>query len=208
MTEHDDRSAFLTALVTEQFVLQSAASATVSEAVGRASVYLSSLSSMLVAMGFAVSRPRVLVPLTAVALPTVVLLGAFTVARLVDTGVQNVAYLAGIARIRAYYRTLTPDGAGYFAPWGGLDGDDVGQALAALSRRRGWLTGLGTAASMVAAVNSVVAGTGIALAIVAAAGGRDQVVPATLAGLTGAAALYAAFLRYQDRRYRSLDPSS
>jgi hypothetical protein len=108
----------------------------------------------------------VLVPLTAVALPTVVLLGVFTSARLVDTGVQNVAYLAGIARIRAYYRSLAPhDGNQYFAPWGGREEDEVGQALASLSRSRSWVTGLGTAASMVTAINGVVAGAGVALAV-------------------------------------------
>jgi hypothetical protein len=43
--------AFLTALTTEHFVLQTAAGATVSEAATRASLYMPSLSSSLVAMG-------------------------------------------------------------------------------------------------------------------------------------------------------------
>lgn len=49
--------AFLTALTTEHFVLQTAAGATVSEAATRASLYLLSLSSSLVAMGFRVALP-------------------------------------------------------------------------------------------------------------------------------------------------------
>jgi hypothetical protein len=44
--------AFMSALVTEHFVLQSARSTTVSEAVGRSAVYLTCVSSALVAFGF------------------------------------------------------------------------------------------------------------------------------------------------------------
>ena len=39
----------------------------------------------------------------------------FTVGRLVDTGIENQQALRGIARIRSYYRTLTPEGAVYFS---------------------------------------------------------------------------------------------
>jgi len=53
MDEKERRSAFLSALTTEHFVLQTAASATVSESAARASIYILSLSSTLVAMGFA-----------------------------------------------------------------------------------------------------------------------------------------------------------
>ena len=52
MDEKARESAFMTALVTEHFVLQSAASTTVSEAGVRASLYVFSLSSTLVALGF------------------------------------------------------------------------------------------------------------------------------------------------------------
>jgi AAA ATPase domain len=51
------RAAFRSALVTGHFVLQSAASATASEPAGRAPLYLSALSSPLVATGFAVRSP-------------------------------------------------------------------------------------------------------------------------------------------------------
>jgi hypothetical protein len=57
--------AFLTALTTEHFVLQTAAGATVSEAATRASLYLLSLSSSLVAMGFAAHSQEVFLALAA-----------------------------------------------------------------------------------------------------------------------------------------------
>src|SRR5207244_3627291 len=99
MDDQAKESAFMSALVTEHFVLQSAASTTVSEAAGRAALYLSALSSSLVAMGFAASSAHAFAPLAATALPAVLLLGVFTAVRLVDTGVQNISYLVGISRI-------------------------------------------------------------------------------------------------------------
>ena len=52
MDEQTKQSAFMNALVTEHFVLQSAASTTVSEAAGRAALYMTTLSSTVVAMAF------------------------------------------------------------------------------------------------------------------------------------------------------------
>jgi len=69
---------FISALVTEHFVLQSTASATISESGSRVAIYLSSLSSGLVAIGFASSSPRALAALAFTVLPTVFVLGWFT----------------------------------------------------------------------------------------------------------------------------------
>ena len=54
---------FMSALGTEYFVLQSTASSTISESGSRVAIYLSSLSSGLVAIGFASSSPRALASL-------------------------------------------------------------------------------------------------------------------------------------------------
>src|SRR6186997_755765 len=115
MNDSESRSAFITALTTEHFVLQTAASATVSEAAARSSLYVFSLSSSLVAIGFASRSREVFVPFAAIVLPSIFVLGILTVIRLVDTALENMRYLAGIARIRRYYRTLSPDAAVYFA---------------------------------------------------------------------------------------------
>jgi hypothetical protein len=52
MEQQAREQAFITALVTEHFVLQSARSATIGEANGRAAIFLSAVSSALVAFGF------------------------------------------------------------------------------------------------------------------------------------------------------------
>ncbi|MFF0134611.1 hypothetical protein ACFYTG_55160 [Streptomyces mirabilis] len=200
-TRHAD---FMSALVTEHFVLQSAASTTVSEATGRASLYLSGLSSSLVAMGFAAQSPHIFVPFAATVLPALLIMGVFTTVRLVDTGVQNLQYLAGIARIRAYYRGLNPAGARYFTPWGQSDRDDKGEALASLALRRGPLVGLFTTASMVAAINSLIAGASAVL-VGALMFGRGHIAILVPLGLPVAALCMTAFYWYQNSRYQALD---
>jgi hypothetical protein len=57
MDEKERQSAVMSALTTEHFVLQTASSATVSESGARASIYLLSLSSSLVAIGVRVPVP-------------------------------------------------------------------------------------------------------------------------------------------------------
>ncbi|KAA2260436.1 hypothetical protein F0L68_20075 [Solihabitans fulvus] len=193
----------MSALVTEHFVLQSAASTTVSEATGRASLYLSVLSSALVALGFAAQSPSMVVPFASTVLPALLLLGIFTTVRLVDTGVQNVRYLAGIARIREYYRELDPRAARYFTPWGA--GGETAEALASLATKPSFLTGLFTAASMVAAINSIVAGAGAVLVGVLLVGSGHLALLAPC-GLLVAVLCMTVFCRYQDARYRALNP--
>src|SRR5262245_16538582 len=109
MDDNERRQALLSALTTEHFVLQSGAAATVSEAGTRASLYILSLSSALVAMGFASQSPGVFAPFVGTVLPTLFLLGLFTVVRLVDAAIEYNDFLSGIARIRGYYRTLSPE---------------------------------------------------------------------------------------------------
>ena len=122
----------------------------------------------------------------------------FTVVRLVDTGVQNVQVLAGIARIRAHYRTLSPEGAAFFPKMGG---DAPAAGLAVMGLRRHRLLALFTAASMVSAINSVVAGVGVTLWVTRLAPRPVAIGAGALVG----AMFAAAFLVYQDRRYRQLD---
>ena len=97
MDEPPVSGAFVAALTTEHAVLQSAATSTISEAAARSSLYIMALSSSLVAMGFFAQSRSVLVPFAAAVLPALFLLGVFTTVRLVDTGIESMQYLIGIA---------------------------------------------------------------------------------------------------------------
>jgi hypothetical protein len=57
MDEPTRQQAFVTALVTEHFVQASARAATITESNGRAAIYLSAVSSGLVAFGFLAQGP-------------------------------------------------------------------------------------------------------------------------------------------------------
>jgi hypothetical protein len=100
--------------VTEHFVLQSARGTTVSEAVGRSAVYLTCVSSSLVAFGFFAAATHRLAPVLATVLPALIILGVFTFVQLVETAVENVVFLRRIEAIRRYYVTLDPAAAEFF----------------------------------------------------------------------------------------------
>jgi hypothetical protein len=198
MDDKERQTAFFSALTTEHFVLQTAANSTVSEAAARASLYVLALSSSLVALGFASSSPEVFFPFAAAILPAVFVLGVFTVVRLVDTGIENQQYLAGIARIRGHYRTLTPEAAWYFSAESGR----WPESQSAPPLRFGPLVAfLTTAASMIAFINSSVAGATVTLLANRFLVG-DSTGIALLLGVAAAIGLMAAFLGYQGWRYR------
>ena len=97
-----DDPAFLTALVTEHFVLQGTSASTISESGSRVSIYLSALSSGLVAIGFASTSHKALEALAFTVLPVVFVLGWSTVVRLTDTGVANIVSQRRMDLIRRY----------------------------------------------------------------------------------------------------------
>ena len=200
MDEQSDRTALLTALTAEHFVLQSANSTTYSEASARSTLYVMALSSSLVAIGFAAGSTGVLLPFVTVVLPAVFLLGIFAVLRLVETSLESAHCLDGIARIRAYYRTLVPDAARLFAPEHGRWPEVESPAL-----RLGPAFGFfGTTASMIAVINNVVAGVGIALLTRSLFPSAPFWTDAAT-GIVGALVLTWLFYRYQRWRFAEYD---
>ena len=196
MDEKERRSAFLSALTTEHFVLQTAASATVAESNSRASIYILALSSALVAMGFTVQSRDAFGPFVASVLPGVFVLGLLTVIRLVDVTLEHQQYLRGIAQIRGYYRSLTPEAAEYFAAERGRWPEAGFTPALQLGPTLGLLT---TTATMVAFINTLVAGAGVALLARRLIGAGPSI--AFLAGAATAAILVMAFLTYQKWRF-------
>jgi hypothetical protein len=202
MKDDAEQSALLLALTTEHFVVQSAASTIASESATRATLYVMSLSSSLVALGFAAQSETAFVPLAAAVIPTVFLLGVFTVVRLIETGAQNMVLLRRIVRIRRYYRDLTPEAATYFGTPGASETDEV---LAELGVGvAGWLAPYFTVAMMVATINGIVGGSGVALLTVAILG-TGWIVAAVLLGLAMCAVTIAACRIYQQRAWHAGD---
>lgn len=197
MSEQEPSPAFITALTTEHYVLQSAVGANTSEVGTRASLYLFSLSSSLVALGFASRSPELFTPFVAIVLPAVFILGLFTAVRLVDSNLEGILYLHGIARIRGYYRTLGPAAAEQFAPEFGRWPENQSWPALRLGPFVGFVT---TTASMVAILNSIVAAVGVAM-LASGPLGRQRTAVASAIGGGVALGLMALFFVYQKWRY-------
>ena len=66
------------------------------------------------ALGFSSSSPRAFASLAFTVLPTVFVLGWFTIVRLTDTSVANIISLRRMELIRRYYAALAPMAPPYF----------------------------------------------------------------------------------------------
>ena len=197
VAEAPDRQELLTALTTEHFTLQGARSQTASESASRASLYILSVSSTLVALGFIGQASEIGTAFDVFALtvlPTLYVLGVFTFVRVVECGAEDFRYGVAINRIRNYYKQIAGDQAKLFLLSGHDDGRGVFENAAVPPERR---TQFFTFATVVAVINSVVGGSAIAIAL----GAIAETSLGVAAGVGGGVALVSlvALLRYADR---------
>ena len=197
----------LQALTTEHFTLQTARSATIMETNGRSALFLSTVSSAVVALAFIGqvaddSQPFFLFALAV--LPTLFFLGLLTYLRLAQNASEDLLYSRAINRIRRYYLDLDPAAPSWFLLGGHDDihGATAKMGLAASSRHL-----LSHAATMVAVTTSMIGGVFVALAVGGLGGGRVPVAIAAAAGILVSVALTAALWRDQARRWRTAEQS-
>jgi hypothetical protein len=148
----------VTFATTEHFNLQTARAATVSEANGRASIYLAALSSNLIALAFVGQMSRLGTAFYAFALillPVLAFVGTVTFLRLVQSSLEDIAYAQRIGRLRDFYLALAPELEPYLLLVRGARAEELpnGERF----RPSAWQLNL-TTAGMVAVVNSVVIG--------------------------------------------------
>jgi hypothetical protein len=198
MTPESDPQQLLTALTTEHFTLQGARSQTVGESGSRASLYLFSVSSTLVALGFIGQISTVGDAFNVFALtvlPTLYVLGLFTFVRLVQSVAEDFQYGRAINRIRHHYLELAGDHAHLFMM---SAHDDAIGVLANMGIKRSAWQPYFTTPSMVAVINSVVGGTAVAIAVGAIAD-PPLGISAGIGGLV--AIVSAAAMRRFETRY-------
>jgi hypothetical protein len=202
MAEEPDRQQLLTALTTEHFGLAGARAQATGESSARASLYISAVSSTLVALGFIGQITEVgdtfkVFALTA--LPTLYILGLFTFVRVVENGVEDLMMGRAINRIRNYYLQVAGEEARYFMLSGHDDAQGVMRNMGvSLQRRQQYFT----TGSMIAVINSVVGGAAIAIAI----GTFTSASLGICAGVGGIAAIIslARLMRIENRMYHEL----
>lgn len=161
----------VTILTTEHFNLQTARSATISEAIGRLSGFLGTLSGVLIALGFAGQAASFGTPfrvLTLVLLPSLLLVGIATCGRVLQTSLEDIHYHRGISRIRHFYVEAAPELADYLL---GSINDDMASGMRGMGTRWSpWQPFLSTVA-LISLVNSIIAGMLAALVVMWAAAG-------------------------------------
>jgi hypothetical protein len=197
VSDEEDLSRLMSALVTEHFVLQSVSGSTIAESSSRSAIYLSALSSGLVAIGFASSKPQILMVFAFTILPTVFVLGCFTIVRLVDTSVENMIAVQRVERIRRYYATVHPVARQFF------DQDQYGShGLGIRGVRYRTSSVFYTMASMITFVNAVLGGVtvGLGVSLGVAAGMITGIVSGAAVGVV----CLAAGLVYDIARIRPI----
>jgi hypothetical protein len=196
MDQQAREQAFLSALATEHFVLQAARSAIVSEQIGRGSIYMGAVSSVLIALGFLAQVVTRLDPFVAALLPALFVLGEFTFAALVRNTIENLVLLEQMQRIRSYYRGLVPEASQFFDP---PETDAQFQAaVGTMGLQSSPGQRLFTGASLVAAINSILGGAGLAVLAARVADLGDGAALAV--GASVALVLFVWHLLYQQRR--------
>jgi hypothetical protein len=198
----EDRQAFLQALTTEHFTLQTARAVAVNEGNGRTALYIGALSSTLVALALVAQRSplgEVFYAVALTVLPAVFFLGLVTYVRVLQSSIEDILYARAINRIRHYYTEIDPSRAHYFL----LSGrDDVRGALANMCVRDSWTQFLFTMPSAVAVINALLAGVTVALATATAVGAPLAVT--VLSGMASGTTALGLHTAYQVRRFASM----
>lgn len=172
-------------LTTEHFTLQGARSVVISEVNSRATIYLSAVSSTVVALAFVTTLSQSQDQVRAFALvllPILCFMGFVTKARLVQLSLADFHYQRAINRIRHAYIDVAPDAARYLTL---SVHDDVRGVVQTAVYQGGRRMGLLTAAEMIAVINSVIVGLTVVIAFRWAAGadGLASILAGIVAGV-------------------------
>jgi hypothetical protein len=197
-TINEPRPAAVAFVTTEHFTLQGARSSTISESIGRAAMFLASLSGGLVALGLLATATRVGTAFYAfglILLPTCAVLGLVTFQRTLQSGIEDHGYARRIAHLRAYYFDVAPELVPYLASVAEPD------RLRIEGLRGGRWQKFRTVAGTVGVITAVVAGSAVGLAV-AAVSSHSLPAAITAGALVGLGVL-TALMRHQALAWRS-----
>jgi hypothetical protein len=156
-------SPLVSIMTTEHYNLQTARSMTISEANGRASLFVGAVSSGLVALAFVGQISHLgtaFLVFSLVVIPTLFLMGLITFERVLQSGTADMMYARGINRIRHLYLEYAPQMQPYFI----LSAhDDREGTLGHEAMHTSWWQVFLSMASMIAVINSVLVGSFVGL---------------------------------------------
>jgi len=198
----------LTILTTEHYNLQSARAASISETSARTALFLSTVSSGLVALGFVaqVLRGEGLYVFGLVLFPTLLFLGLVTFERVLQSSIQDIVSARGINRIRHFYAEIDPHAASYFIL---STHDDQAGTMADMGIRPSPWQSFVTLAGMVAVIDGVIAGAfaGLLVSLLEGALGLKGGAGAVTLPVVGGALVFILAVvvqqRYQEAQWRT-----
>jgi hypothetical protein len=197
----DAKPAWITLLTTEHYNLQTQRAATISEANGRASVFIGAVSAGLIALGFqGVGQGRSMgtVIFAVLVLTSLLFLGAVSFVRCLEIAIDDWEFAGRIAHLRAAYAQLVPELAGLLAlSWG------EEKLNMMLSGRWQPLRKMLSVAGSIAVITSVVFGADLGVLLY---GCHVPLYGALLAGVLGGAALALTAARYQWTQWCEASP--
>jgi hypothetical protein len=197
------RQDLLTIVSTEHFTLQGARSAAISDANGRTSFFLSSLSAGVVALAFVAQVAQVgsaFIVLALILLPSLLVIGLASFERLLQLGIENIRTVVAINRLRRYYLEVAPELRPHFTL---SDNDDAHGVLTSLGSIRGGIRPWDifvTNAGLVAIIDGIVSGVLGALIAVALSLG---LVVAVIVGILSGAVVLGGLSFYLAKSWRS-----
>src|SRR5215471_15479530 len=154
-------------MTTEHYNLQTGRAMTISDANGRASLFLGTVSTSLVALAFVGGLSRsgagvgqAFYLFGLVLFPSLAFLGLVTFERVLQSGIEDLRYARGINRIRHLYQEHAPEMRPYFVL--SAHDDEVGVMGNSAMHWGVWQTFLSTA-GMIAVINSVIVGAFVGL---------------------------------------------
>jgi hypothetical protein len=195
--ERETRPSAVSFVTTEHFALQSARAATIAESTGRATMFLTSASGGLIALGLVATATGIGTAFYAfglVLLPTLAFVGLVTFERSLQIGLEDVVLMRRIALLREYYFREAPELREY------LVSAPVSGVISAGSLLAGRGQSLRTVAGMVGVITAVLAGGTAGLVAVAAS--SHSIAAALISGVVVALAVMIGLMRFQERAYR------
>lgn len=152
----DAKPAWITLLTTEHYNLQTQRAATISEANGRASIFLGAVSAGLIALGFQGAnsgRSGGHTVFQVLVLSSLMFLGVATFVRCLEVGIDDWQFSKRISKLRKAYAQLVPELADLLLVAAGTE-----QATAMLTPRRRPFQMMLTVAGSIGVVTSVLLG--------------------------------------------------
>ena len=195
----ETRQQILLFMTTEHFVLQTARSATIQEANGRANLFLTAVSSATIALAFVAQVTQMGEPFllfSLILLPCLYFIGLVTFVRAVQVGIEDMVHARGMARIRHYYVELAPSMQRYLIH---STHDDYLGLLADMGRKPAPWQSFMTTPGMVSAIDGAIAGVFAGLVAKAVAG--PMIGLAVVLGILVFAASVLLLRRYQVRAW-------